>query len=439
MSGTAGAGPGGPTVIVETSHDLPVVCVQLIFRAGSAVDPPGREGLARMTAEALRRGAGGRSRAAIDEALDRLGADLGASAGPDSLALTGHVLRRNLDAFVDLLGDVVGAPDFPDEEVEKVRGEMRAALDEMRDDDRDLCGRHFARQLYGDHPYGRPPSGVDASLAAIGRDELREFYTARVRRDGVVVGVSGDADAATVDRVVARLVARIPEGAVPLPPPPPDPPEPAGRVVLVVDKPERTQVQTLCGHPAPRWGTRDYDALQVATTAFGGVFTGRLMTEVRARRGLSYGAYASLHGGRGRAHVEMWVFPAAADTVKTLELVLSLYDDFAAKGLEDAEVDFARRYLVGHFPLAIETPERRLAHRTDLAVCDLPPDFLARYRERIGGVTAADVRAAIARHATPRRLAIAMVADAKKLVPELEAARARLGLGEIRVEPHDSF
>lgn len=443
MRSPAEAVPGdglarAPLVFVEEAHDLPVVLVQASLRSGSAWDPPGREGLARMTVEMLRRGAGGRSRAEIDETLDRLGADIGASAGADSISLTGHVLKRNLEPFLAVFSDVLCAPDFPENEVEKLRREMLAALDEMREDDHDLCSRHFARHLYGDHPYGRSSLGTEASIAAITNGEIRDFYLTHFADANMIIGLSGDVDdatAAAAKRAVARLGHRPAPPAIPLV----DPPVPAGRRLLLVDKPERTQTQLLIGHPAPRWGTPEYDALQVATTAFGGTFTGRLMTEVRVKRGLSYGAYATLHGGRGRGHLDLWVFPSAKDTIETLALVLGMYDDLASRGLAEDEIAFARRHLVGHFPLAIETPERRLSYRTDLEICGLPADYLSRYRDRISSVTPAAVADAVQRYVTPRHLAVTLVATAAAVAPEIEEARERLALDEVRAVKYDSY
>jgi zinc protease len=424
-----------PLVLVEPSGDLPVVFVQVSLRSGSAFDPPGHDGLAWMTTEMLRRGAAGRSRAAIDETLDRLGADVSSSAGPDSISFTARVLRRNLDPLLEVFTDMVRAPDFVSDELERVRREMLAAIDEMRDDDRDLCGRYFARHLYQDHPYGRPSAGTESSLTRIGRDQVVAFHRGHFTRSNAVIGIAGDVDEPTIERVVSQLTNQLTPLASPEAVALPDVKPPAGRRVLVVDKPERTQVQMLLGHPAPRWGTPGYDALQVITTVFGGTFTGRLMKEVRVNRGLSYGAYASLHGGRGRGHVETWVFPAVGDAVATLELVLKMLDDLVAGGVSDDELEFARQHLIGHYPLMIETPERRLASRTDLAICGLPPDYLFRFPERMKAVDSRAARIAIAEHMLPRNLAITLVAQADQIVPQLEQARSRLHLDEITTIP----
>ena len=151
-----GPGPAGARVLVDQAPALPLVWVTVAARTGSAADPKGKEGLATFAAELARRGAGGRPRAALDDALDGLGATLAVDVDQDSVRLAGQVLVRHLDAFLDLLADVVLRPDFPADELERTRKELVAQLEEARNDDQALCARFFERRLYGDHPYGRP-------------------------------------------------------------------------------------------------------------------------------------------------------------------------------------------------------------------------------------------------------------------------------------------
>lgn len=431
--------PGERVTLLEVAHDIPVARVQATFRAGSGLDTLGHEGVARMAGELLRRGAGGRSRAELDEALDRLGADLGAAVDVESVTLIGHVLARNLGPLLEIFEAVLLRPDFPPEEVEKLRREMCAALDEVREDDAELCNRFFRRALYGEHPYGRPQGGTQESLTAITRDELLGFHASGFVRDNGFFGASGDLDerrlGARLDALVTRLRVASPPSTVPLPDTTPAP----GRRVLVIDKPERTQAQILLGHPAVRWGEPDDYALRVAVTAFGGTFTSPLMTEVRVKRGLSYGAYAHLVHGRGRGHLQGWVFPAATQVVETLAIVLGLWEGLGEGAVSDEQIAFARDHLCGRFPLTIDTPERRLALRASLEACGLPQDYLQTYPSRIRGMGADEIRAAVRRRVTPSDMVITIVATAADVCPLLERAAAPLKLSSVDVVPFDSF
>lgn len=425
-------------ILFEEGHDLPVVRVQATLRAGSGADPLGRDGVARMAGEMLRRGAGGRSRAELDCALDALGADLGASADAESVTLVGHTLTRNVVPFLELFEAVLLSPDFPDAEVEKVGREMLAALDDLRDDDNEICSRFFWRRMYGEHPYGRPAGGTEESLRAIRREDLVAFHRRTFVRDNVFFGASGDFDRGVLEPWLQGLAARMPADPAPPLVALPDPPKPAGRRVLLVDKPERTQAQVMIGHPAVRWGEPDDYPLRVAVAAFGGTFTSPLMTEVRVKRGLSYGASAQLAHGRGRGHMQGWVFPASTQVVETLGIVLDLWERLGEGDVLDEQVSFAKAYLCGRFPLTIETPERRLSLRAGLEVCGLAPDYLESYPSRIADVSPAEVRAVARRYVTAKDLHVTLVATADEVVPALERATA-LGLDGIEVVPYDSF
>ena len=145
-----------------------------------------------------------------------------------------------------------------------------------------------------------------------------------------------------------------------------------GLRLTLVDKPERTQSQILMGQPAPRWQHPDFLALQVATTAFGGTFTARLMNEVRSKRGLSYGASARVGQGRGAKALVVHVFPSLEQTPETLALVLGLWKTWVTDGVTDDEVEFTRGYLANSFAFSIATPEDRLELRTGLELAGMP-------------------------------------------------------------------
>src|SRR5439155_8301388 len=125
-------GPAGSIVLLDESHAVPLIHLEVAARTGSAGDPRGQEGLLNLAAELARRGAGGRSRQALDDALDALGGRIDVLVDPDSVRLVGMVLARNLDPFLALLADIVLRPDFDAAELTRTRREILAQLDEMR-------------------------------------------------------------------------------------------------------------------------------------------------------------------------------------------------------------------------------------------------------------------------------------------------------------------
>ncbi len=323
-------------VFVESSDALPIVSVLVAFRSGSAFDPEGREGLARIAARMIRRGAEGLSAQVIEETIDALGGELAADASPSALTVHFEVIRRNLDAFVDLVARLFSAPTFDEGELGRLLRESEAELIEARDSDRGLASRAFRRTLFAGHLYGRRVSGSIASLRAIRREDVVAFYKAHYTRANAVVAVSGDIDEAEGQALADRLLAGLPMGERIVDPVPPPARKP-GRHLVFVDKADRTQTQMVIGGLGTDAHDVDHIPLVVANNVFGGTFTSRLMQEVRAKRGWSYGASSRAGFDRQRDAFTMWTAPKATDAAACLALQLELLHAWRDAGVTAEE------------------------------------------------------------------------------------------------------
>ncbi len=419
-----------PTLVtlVEENHDLPLARAQVTLRVGGADEAPGDDGLSNFATELMARGAAGRTRAEIDVAFDALGTNLDISTDHDSITFEVSVLRAKLEAALALLADVVLRPDFVESEAERLRRELRAQLDELRDEDSHLARRFFQRQLYGAHPYGRSVLGTEQTFERLTGARAKAWHSAALVDGNVMFGVAGAVSAKESQALLVQHFAALQHGAptatarAPLA-------RRHGRRVVIIDKPERTQSQILLGQPAPRWGDPDFLPLQVAATAFGGTFTARLMNEVRSKRGLSYGASARLGQGRGDKALVVHVFPSLQQTPETLALVLRLYDEWVKDGLSDEEIAFAKGYLANSFAFSVATPEERLDLRMGVALCGLPADHADTFVERVRAVDAAEVRRAMSTHLHAHDLEVCLVSTADVLQPAL--AEANIAVDEV--------
>lgn len=188
---------------------------------------------------------------------------------------------------------------------------------------------------------------------------------------------------------------------------------------MVVDKPDRGQTQIMAGHPTIHANHPDHLALGLATSAFGGTFTARLMQEVRVKRGLSYGAYAHLSGDRAGAHYALSAAPEAKDAIETLELLRSEYRRFVHEGLTDAEIEFARQHLIASFAFSVETPALVAGQRVRARLLGRPDDHLATWRTRMAALSPDTVRAAVRQHLDPDHLCAVLVGEGSTLAPAL--------------------
>ena len=435
---TRGAGPAGSVLLVDESHAVPLVHVVVAARTGSASDPRHHEGLANLAGELARRGAAGRPREAIDEALDALGASLDVLVDPDSVRLTGQVLSRNLEPFLNLVADIVLRPDFKAAEFERTRREILAQIDETRNDDRSVCARFFLRRLYGDHPYGRAADGTEKSLQRLRREDAQEQFRRAFVGKNMIFAASGDVTPESFRVRVAAAFSGLRPGPGTAPPAvrPPAPPE--GWRIQIVDKPDRSQTQIMFGHPAPPAAHPDFVPLTLALAAFGGRgMRSTLMDEVRTKRGLAYGAYLGLLPHRGPSAVRGWVFTGADRTVTTLKLVLRLYRQLMSKGLTADQVRFFQSFLIGSYASDMDTPERRLGARVSAEIDGLPANFVDSYPERLRAVTPEQVAAAIKTHVRADNLAITLVGTANTV--EKMLLKSGIEPGSIDVVPSDSY
>jgi zinc protease len=431
-------GPAGSLLIVEETKVLPIVAVVVAVRTGSASDPAGKEGLGALTAELARRGAGGRPRAAIDDALDALGASLDVDVEPDSVRLHGQVLVRNLDPFLDILADILLAPDFSEVELARTRDELLAQMEEARNDDRALCGRFFEQRLFGAHPYGHPPEGTAKSLPRIKRDDLVAQHKQTVVGANLIFAATGGI---TLEDFGARLEKRLHAlrpGPAPAAPALVAPARPDGWRIQLVDKPDRQQTQIMFGQATLPANHPDRLPLALAIASFGGRgMNATLMDEVRSKRGLAYGAYMNLAPHRGPSALRGWVFTQRARTVTTLKLVLRLFKKLRKEGLPPERLRFFQGFVAGSYAADLDDPVRRLDARVGAEVVGLPPDEIDTLPARIRAVTPEQVAGAIERHLDPDHLTITLVATAETTLPLL--VRGKIDEGAIDVVPFDSY
>lgn len=423
------------TTFIETSTDLPLVDLYFITRTGSSHDPEGREGALNLALRTLRRGTRTRTAVQIDTQLDRAGAELSTSCDASSAMLHLTVIRRNLEAALDLFAEILTEALLPPEELAQVAREVRADLIDSRDDDRTLAGRFFRRTLFAKHPYGRPSAGTADRVGSLTRDDALLAWLQASRRDNVIIAANGDITEEELQRFAERVSAGLPSEA-PLPQEMPAPKAPRGRNLVLVDKPERTQTQIYIGGLGTHPRDRDHHALVLGNTIFGGTFSARLMREIRSKRGWSYGASSRLGRDRAREAWSMWTFPAAADAPACVATQLDLLERLLDRGVNARELSFARSYLSRGYAFETDTPGKRLWQRIEVDLLDLPDGYYTRYLDKLRAVTLDEVNAALRRRLSSENLVLSVVCTASELRPDLE--RAVTGLKSSRVVPFDT-
>lgn len=423
-------GSDKPRVLVESSPAIPLVSLTIAERSGAVLDPPGKEGLCRLTSRLVRRTGAGLTTEQLDERIDRLGAALSADVGYTTASFHGSVIARSLEAYADLLIDVLSRPSLAEAEFERLKRETLAELVDARDHDREVAQSWFRRRLFEGHPYGRPVAGTATSIASLTLDDVKATYARTLVSANLVFAFAGDVQEETARAVAERLASALPRGEQ-SPETLADPTLLPGRRLTIVDKPERTQTQILIGclgsHPADP----DHTALHVGSTIFGGTFTARLMHEVRSKRGWSYGAYSNLPYDRRRRGFSLWTFPKASDAAPCVALQLEMLEAWHEKGVTAKELAWAKRYLVRSHAFAVDTAGKRVGQALDEELYGLPPGYYSQYVDRVQAVTLEEVNAAVQKRITPGDLRITVLGTAAEIEEPIRAAIPRLESSEI--------
>jgi zinc protease len=409
--------PNGLQVVAVLHHEQPVVSMRMIVRAGSALDPADKLGMARLAAALLTQGTAGRSASQLNDEVDFMGAAMGAGAGTDLSFLNMIVMKDSFETGLRMLSDMARRPAFAEAEIERQRQQMLSGLQVSFDDPEFVADAVFDRLVYGFHPYGLPRSGTAATLAAISRADLVAFHGAYFTPNNTILAIVGDVTAEEAFSGVAKAFGDWERRETPAAQflAPPDP----TRRIIVVDKPEAVQTEIRAGHVGIRRNHPDYMAVSLAIRILGGEGANRLHQVLRTARGLTYGAQAEME-----ALQESGSFAASTNTRSeaTGEVLRLMVDEFwrlQRERVRERELADAKAYITGSFPLTIETPDAIATQVLNVLFYGLPIEELQTYRERVNAVTVDDIARVARLYLRPDRLSIVLVGQSASFLSQL--------------------
>ncbi len=404
--------PNGLRVFVVTDHREPAVAARLvILSAGSIQDPAGMPGVASMTANLLTQGTAKRSAKEIAETIDFVGGTLEAKAGRDATTVTLDVVKKDLSVGMDLLSDVVLHPSFRGEELDRQRQQLLSDLEVQYSDPNYLATLAFARTLYGSSPYGMPEQGTPATVKKLQREDFVKFHDRNYAPNQAVLGFAGDITPEDAFAIAEKYFGAWPKLDVAAPTPQ-APSNATGTHVWLIDKPDAVQTQIRIGRIAIRRADADFLPLDVTNHIFGGSYNSRLNTEVRIKKGLTYGASSAFTPHRYTGSLAVETYTRTEATVDATKLVMDLLTGMSQGRISQKELDFARDYLAGVYPIETETAEQVADRVLTVAAFDLPADFNQTYPEKIRATSLEQVQATARKYFTTNGLDIVLVGNA---------------------------
>ncbi|MEW5981892.1 MAG: pitrilysin family protein [Acidobacteriota bacterium] len=406
--------PNGLTLLLMEQHEVPMVNVSIRLRAGSVVDPAGKEGVASLTADLLRQGTATRTADQFSEELDFVGGFFGTGVATDYTSASGEFMKKDLAKGLDLIADALLHPTFPADEVTKLLKRRVDGIKAAKDRAAGVIGNYFNAYLYGAHPYGRPPGGDETSLAGISRDDVVAFYEAHYTPGGTVMAVVGDFSTREMER---EMSARF--GAWPAKPAPAaklaDAAPVRGRRLLLVDKPDSTQTYFRVGNVGISRTNPDRVVIEIANTLFGGRFTSMINTALRIKSGLTYGAGSSFAQWKAKGPFVINSYTRNATTEQALDLTLQTLKQLHEKGISEEDLRSAKAYLKGQFPPDIETSNQMAALLAGLVADGLDEREIDTYYARIDAATTADVNRVIAQYFPLDNLVFVLIGKASDI------------------------
>jgi zinc protease len=393
---------------------LPLVSMQFAFEGGAALDPEGKDGLTTLLASLLDEGAGDLDSRAFQAALSERSIELGFSADEDALFGSLKTLSREKDNAFALLRVALHKPRLDVEAIERMKEGHIARRQFGMSDPNWLVSQGFEQLALASHPYGRPAAGTVASLQAITRDDLVTIIPQRLVRNRLKIAVVGDIRPAELAAALDYVFAELPKGAEKIDLPPLQI-SGAGELGLIAR--EQPQTVLMAALPGIKREDPDWFPATVMNYVLGGDFQSRLMSEIRVKRGLTYGISSALVPYKAGG---VFYAMASADNAKVAELLAQLRDELgklAKGGVTETELGEAKTYLTGSFALRFNSSSGTASVLLEIQRLGFAPSYLTERAIQIAGVTGADVARMAEQLLKPEALTVVAVGKPENLVP----------------------
>lgn len=396
--------PGGIRAWVVEAPEIPFVALEIRFRGGATLDPVGKEGVTTLMAGLLEEGTGDLDAQGFAAARDDLAARYGFGGSKEEVSVSARFLTENRDASVELLRRALNEPSFPAEAIERVRGQIIQGLIADQQSPDAKASEAFRKLTFGDHTYGRPSDGTLETIPTLTAEDIKAAYKAALARDRVSVAAVGDITADELGPLIDKLLMGLPATGAPLAGPAKV--NLAGQVE-VVDFPGPQSV-ILFGQEGISLKDPDYvTAFVISEILGGGRFGTRLMTEVREKRGLTYGISAGLSEYDQASLIIGQVQTGNATAAETIKVIR---DEWARiSQIDEAELASIKTYLTGAYPLRWDGNANIASALVSLQMMGYPVDYPAKRNSLVEAVTLVDAKRVAARLYDPKKLSFVVV------------------------------
>ena len=406
--------PNGLTLILMERHEVPLVSVRAVVKAG-AVHDADNAGLADMTGDALLLGTPRHTKAQIDQAFDFRGADISGGSGVEQSGLFASFKTEDTAALLPLFAEIVQQPGFDKTEVAKLRDRKVDELKQAKEHPRNVVQNYYRAMLFGSTPYASPAGGTVSTVSALTQDDVKSFHQRFYRPDNAAIVVVGDFKAADMKAQLASLFGGWKATGPALPAQLNGKPQISGPRVWLVNKPDALETTFLVGGAGIARNDPEYVPLQVVNTVLGGRFTSWLNDELRVNSGLTYGARSEFATLTQAGTFAISSFTATGKTAPALELALKTYNRLWDKGIDKATLESAKAYVKGQYPPRFETSAQLAGLLGEMFVANMGREQIDNFMRDVDSLTPARVRSLVDKHFPRKDLQMVLIGNADKI------------------------
>jgi zinc protease len=415
----------GLTLLLIESHSLPMVQIDLLVPAGAILDPPSQAGLSYLTANLLEEGTEKRSSKEVADLLDAIGTDFGVSPGSDYATFSMKLLKKDIEKGFDIFSDILIHPRFQEEELSRAKHELLSRLADEKDDPETVASKAFDKALFGEHPYHQPLEGDEETIKNINVNDLKQFYKNYYSPKNSIIALVGDLSEKEAKEIVEKYFGKWPSKPLPAPKHP-LPSKIMKKEVILTDK-ELAQTSVILGNIGISRKNPDYYPIQVMNYILGGGgFSSRMLSNIRDNKGLVY----SLHS-HFNPYLETGSFQVALQTKNSsanqaIQEVLNEIRKIQNDLVTPAELQEAKDYLVGSFPLKMDTHGKLAGFLISQEFFGLGTDYFEKYRGWINRVTPQDVQRVARQYLDPDHFVLVAVGKQSEAKINLSASTTSL-------------
>ena len=384
----------GAHIYFIENHDLPIVDINVDFRAGSVMDTKQKSGLASLTNHMIVLGSGGINEEDLANQFIDLGAQLNSSFDQDKSGFSLRTLSEKKSEAIDLFTLVLHKPNFDGQIIKREKKRYIASINQSETMPESIASKAFMKALYGEHPYSFPSSGEVRSIKKINKKDLQDFYKNNYLSNELSVVIVGDISRVEAEDLAYKISAGFPENkrvkAIPL---------------VNYNKPQdikishpSKQAHLYYGAPIIKRGDPDFLTLYLGNYILGGGgFVSRLTQEIREDRGLAYSVYSYF-----MPYIEAGPFQIGIQTKKdqvneAKKIIQKTVSEFIKNGPSPKELRRAKDFMIGGFPLRLDSNKSILAYVSMMAFYKYPLDYLETFTNRIDKITAEEIKSAFQR------------------------------------------